>query len=203
MQEAPGRRKKVVVRIFRIDPALDRVPPRLDEIARIEVEPFAARDADLPTHQIDAGHHFGDWVLDLQAGVHFEEVELAVLVEQEFDGAGVGVADAARDGRGRRGDGLSQRRGHGRRRRLFDHFLMATLDRALALDERHDRSVLVAEQLHFDVTRPVELPLEIHRGVAKRRGGLRARATNGARQLGGIGDGAHAFPAATSDGLDE
>ena len=59
----------------------------------IEVEPLAARDADLPLHQVDAGHHLGDRMLDLQARVHLEEVERAVVVEQELDGAGVGVAD--------------------------------------------------------------------------------------------------------------
>ena len=36
--------------------------------------------------------HLGDRVLDLQAGVHLEEEELAVLID-ELDGAGVVVAD--------------------------------------------------------------------------------------------------------------
>jgi hypothetical protein len=35
----------------------------------------------------------GDRVLDLHAGVHLDEVELAVLVE-ELEGAGVAVADS-------------------------------------------------------------------------------------------------------------
>jgi ABC-type phosphate/phosphonate transport system ATPase subunit len=35
-------------------------------------------------HQIDAGDHLGDRMLHLQAGVHFDEVELAVFIE-EFD----------------------------------------------------------------------------------------------------------------------
>ena len=39
------------------------------------VEPLAARDADLPLHQIEAGHHLGDRMLDLQPRVHLEEVE--------------------------------------------------------------------------------------------------------------------------------
>ena len=67
----------------------------------IEIEPLAARDADLPAHQIDAGDHLGDRMLDLQPRVHLEEVEPAVVVEQELDRAGVGVADRLRDGRGR------------------------------------------------------------------------------------------------------
>ncbi len=44
-------------------------------------------------HQIEAGHHLGDRMLDLQPRVHLEEIEAAVLVEQELDRAGVGVAD--------------------------------------------------------------------------------------------------------------
>ena len=53
----------------------------------------AGGDADLLLHQVDVVDRLGDRVLDLQAGVHLDEVELAVLVE-ELDGAGAGVVDA-------------------------------------------------------------------------------------------------------------
>ena len=79
---------------------------------RVEVEPLAARDPDLPAHQIDAGHHLGDRMLDLQPRVHLEEVEAAVFVEQELDRAGVGVADRLRDRGGRRRHRCAQRRRH-------------------------------------------------------------------------------------------
>ena len=47
------------------------------------------------------GDHLGHRMLDLQARVHLEEVERPVVVEQELDRAGVGVADGGRDrGRG-------------------------------------------------------------------------------------------------------
>ena len=36
----------------------------------------AGGDADLLAHQIDAAHHLGHRVLDLQPGVHFDEREL-------------------------------------------------------------------------------------------------------------------------------
>ena len=45
------------------------------------------------THQIDAGNEFRDWVFDLNASVHFDEVELPVFV-QKLKGAGSAVADA-------------------------------------------------------------------------------------------------------------
>ena len=40
--------------------------------------------SDLLVDEVDAGDHFGDRMLDLDAGVHFDEIERAVLVE-EFD----------------------------------------------------------------------------------------------------------------------
>ena len=52
----------------------------------------AGGDADLLVHEVDAGDRLGDRMLDLQAGVHLDEVELAVLVE-ELDGAGAGIAE--------------------------------------------------------------------------------------------------------------
>ena len=94
-------------------------------------------------------------MLDLQPRVHLEEVEPAVLVEQELDRAGVGVADrrAPRPPPPRscaaRSSGVD-----GERRRLLDDLLMPALDRAFALDERQHRAVLIAEQLHLDVARP-------------------------------------------------
>ena len=45
-------------------------------------------------HDVDAGDHLGDRVLDLHARVHFDEIELAVLV-QELERAGAAVADLA------------------------------------------------------------------------------------------------------------
>ena len=78
--------------------------------ARIERQLLAACDSNLLLHEIDAGHHLRDRMLDLQPRVHLEEVELAALVEQELDRAGVRVADRLRDLRGRGRDPLAQLR---------------------------------------------------------------------------------------------
>ena len=82
-----------------------------------ERQRLARRDPDLLGDEVDARDHLGDRVLDLQAGVHLEEEELAVL-EEELDGAGVVVA--ARLGDLDRGlaHGLADLVGEGRRRRL-------------------------------------------------------------------------------------
>jgi hypothetical protein len=62
------------------------------DVLLLHRESAAGGDADLLMHEIDAGDRFRHRMLDLQAGVHLDEIELAVLVE-ELDGAGAGIAE--------------------------------------------------------------------------------------------------------------
>src|SRR5262249_866012 len=107
----------------------------------------------LPSHEIDAGHHFGDWVLDLEARVHFQKVETAVLIQQKLDCPGVRVAHRASYRGGGGHHRVSNLGRHREGRRFLNDLLMTTLNRALALDERQDRSVMVTEELDFNVPR--------------------------------------------------
>ena len=102
--------------------------------------------------QVDAGDQFGDGMLDLQAGVHLQEVEALVLAGDEFDRAGGIVIHGLRQ-RHRllahlAAGGLVQQR----RRRFLDDLLVAALDRTFALAEIDHVAMLVAEHLDFDVT---------------------------------------------------
>ncbi len=54
------------------------------------------------------------------------------------------------------------------RRRLLDHLLVATLDRALTLAEVDHVAVSVAEHLDLDVATPFEERLDEHRAVTER-----------------------------------
>ena len=54
-------------------------------------EPLAGGDPDLLLDDVDAGHHLGDRMLDLQPRVRFHEVEVAARIHQELEGAGVRV----------------------------------------------------------------------------------------------------------------
>ena len=79
---------------------------------------------------------------------------------------------------------------------------MAPLHRALALPQMTDLAVRVADDLHFDVTRVGNEPLDIH-GVDGKRGlRLGAAAGIGFIELRGLMYGAHATPATPRDGLD-
>ena len=94
----PARaRQEVAAGILRVDPALDRVAARLG----LEVERLAHRDPQLQRHEVEAGDHLRHGVLHLQAGVHLQEVEGAVLVDDALDRAGVDVAGLARQRRSR------------------------------------------------------------------------------------------------------
>ena len=81
------------------------------------------------------------------------EVEIALVVEQEFEGSGASTARAA-----------STRRAPVHRR-IFsvtatDPLRAASdgaLDRALALAEVDDGAVVIAEDLELDVTRPLDV----------------------------------------------
>ena len=141
-------------------------------------------------------------MLDLQSRVHLEKVEAAVLAGDEFDRAG-GIVVHRPGERDRLLAHLAPRRFvEQRRRRLLDHLLVATLDRALALAEIDDMAVLVAEHLNFDVTRIDDEFLDEDAIVAERR----QRFGFGAREalgdfLARVGD-AHALAAAARRGLD-
>src|SRR3546814_2087888 len=96
--------------------------------ARSSGSPAATR---ICSHQIDAGDRLRDRMLDLQAGVHLDEIELAVLVE-ELDGAGAAVAELAHGLGDTRADGLALGRVECRRQRLLPHLLVTALQRAVA-----------------------------------------------------------------------
>ena len=51
--------------------------PRWHDVVLRKRQRFARGDRDLLLDQIDAGHHFGDGMLDLNAGVDLDEVEVA------------------------------------------------------------------------------------------------------------------------------
>ena len=141
-------------------------------------------------------------MLDLKPRVHLEEIEIAVLVDDELDRAGGVVAD----GLGQR-DGLRAHRRAGlgvdeRARRLLDHLLIAALDRAFALAEMDDVAVLVAEHLNLDMARLLDIFLDEHAVVAEARLGLRLRRVEAFLHLfAAIGD-AHALAAAAGRRLD-
>src|SRR5690606_148609 len=178
-----------------------RVTAEADVVLR-EPQLLAGGDADLRLHDVDAGDHLGDRVLDLHAGVHLDEVELAILV-QELEGAGAAVADAAAGVRAALADLGDQLAWNAGGRGLLDDLLVAALHRAVALAQVHGVAVLVGQHLELHVTRVLEELLHVHRRVAEGRAGLGPGHVDGVEQRGlGVYD-AHAAPATAAGGLDD
>ena len=103
-----SRRGAEGARVLGVDAALDGVAGEGD-VLLLERERRAGGDADLLEHEVDAGDRLGHRMLDLQAGVHLDEIELAVL-EEELDGAGAAVLDLAHGRRDRLADLLARGR---------------------------------------------------------------------------------------------
>ena len=144
-------------------------------------------------------------MLDLQSGVHFEEVELAVIVGEELHGARSGVADRAGGQPGRleqlgphARDALDQRR-----RRFFDDLLMAALDRAFPLADRPHRAVRIGHHLDFDVVTGRQVALTEHCGVTERGLRLALGSCDFAWQRVQLVDDPHAASTATRGRLDQ
>jgi hypothetical protein len=163
----------VLRRVLGVDPHLDRrAPPRRRSrrAAPGQDRRLAAarrRLEDHPLDEVEPGDCFGHAVLDLEARVDLEEVEIVGRrVEDELDGAGGEVPDGA----AHLHRGLEEALAHGardpRRRRLLHHLLIAALRRAVALAEDHDLAP-DAEDLHLDVTCPLHELLEVRPGVAE------------------------------------
>src|SRR5256885_17082401 len=94
-----------------------RRPPRstlfpYTTLFRSEGELRAGGDAELLVHEIHARHHLGHRMLDLKARVHLEEIEVALGVHEELDGARVDVAGGAREPAGRLAHAPPQARVH-------------------------------------------------------------------------------------------
>ena len=119
--------------------------------------------------EIHAGHHLGDGMLDLQPRVHLEEIVaglVAIALEQKFDGPGVPIPGGARGRNRSLADSIPDRRRQRRRGAFLDHFLMAPLHRALALEQVHDATMRVGEHLHLHVAGTFDEALHVEGAVA-------------------------------------
>ena len=201
VDQAAGRRQEAARRILGIDARLDR-PAVAPDVALLEAEPLAGGDPDHLLDQIEAGDQLGHRVLHLEPGVHLQEEEVARLVGDELDRAGRVVVHGARERLGLLAHRRARRLVEQRARRFLDHLLMAALDRAFALAERHDVAVPVAEDLDLDVPRIADELLEEHPIVAERGARFALRAGKTFREVALVQRHAHALAAAAGRRLD-
>src|SRR5205823_9452099 len=121
----------------------------------------------------------------------------------KLDRAGADIANRARRGDRHLAELLAPRLIEPGRRRFLDDLLVTALDRAVALPQMHDIAVRVAEHLHLDMARPLEIALDEQPVVAKGARRLAFGADQGPGELVVAGHDAHAAPATARRGFYE
>ncbi len=177
-RQRPGAGQKARVRILRIQPRLYRVAVDA-QLLLLQRQLLPARHAQLPFHQILAGDLFRHRVLDLQARVHFHEPDAVGAqafagVGDELDGAGVDVIHRARGFHGGGAERSARGLVHARRGGFFDHFLVAALQRAIALEQMYNIAVAIAKHLHLDMARALHSTFPAARDRRRKLPPLRA-----------------------------
>lgn len=81
---------EIIKWIFGIDAAFNSVTFKVDFFLA-EAKRFTHCNHDLLFYEVDASHFLGDSVLDLDAFVDFQKIEVAMVIDDELDSAGVGV----------------------------------------------------------------------------------------------------------------
>lgn len=203
--DSAGGGAEFVRGIFGVDAAFNGVSGVAD-FALGEAEGFAGGEEDLEFDEVSASDFFSDGMFNLDAFVDFKEVEVAFVINNEFNSAGVGVLGqfAELDG-GAAGffDDISKRfvveQGRGS---FFDEFLVAALNGAVSFAKVEDFAFAVAEDLDFDVMGVFDKFFDVNVGVAKALFGFAAGGMVAFAKGDVVVDNAHASAAAAGDGLD-
>ncbi len=163
----------------------------------------AVQNVDLRLDDVDAGDLFGHGMLDLNAWVHFDEVEFpGIGIHQIFDGAGADIVRGFGDAQRIRGQFGALFGREVRCRRALNDLLVAALDRAVAFEKVHDIAVGVAENLAFDVTRALNELFEIDFVLAEGGLGFALTFVHFPKQVVRVADGPHTATATAPGGLE-
>ena len=119
-----------------------------------------------PFDEIDTRHFLRHAMLDLQARVDFEKIEIVgVGIIEKFDCASIGVADALAERDGGLPQRSSRRCGEIRCWCLFNDFLISALCRTVTLAERQNIAFAVSKDLNFDMPSALDIFLQKNAGI--------------------------------------
>src|SRR3954469_2445686 len=109
-------------------------------------------------------------MLDLNPRIHFDEIKLVRLaIDEKLDGPGILIFHRPADLNRCIAKRLPYRGVQVRRGRDFDDLLMPPLHAAIALEQVHEPTMLIAENLHLDVAGLADKFLDEYVRTAKSR----------------------------------
>ena len=196
-----ARRGCEFVGVFGVDAALERMAAHGD-VALAERQLLTGGHHDLRAHDVNARDPLCQRMFHLHAGVHLDEIELAVFV-QKLESARIAIADFLAGAHAAVANALNQATRNARCRRLFNHLLVAALHGAVAFAQKNGILVIVGDDLNLDMARVLQEFFHVHRRIAKRRAGFGARHGNGVEQRSFGMHHAHAASAAAASSLDD
>ena len=199
--QPPDGGREIALRPLRIDARLDGPAVEAD-ILLAEGERLACRHTQHLLHEVQPGDHLRHRMFHLEAGVHLQEVEIALTVHDELDRAGRAVVDGAGERHGAGAHFLAERLVDERARAFLDHLLVAALDRAFALAEMDGIAMRIGQHLDLDMAWLLDIFLDENAAVAESAYGLVHGGAEDLPELAvGAGD-AHALATAAGRGLD-
>src|SRR5262249_14477203 len=131
----------------------------------------------------------------------FDEVEVAIGVDEKFARAGGVIFGGLGEADGRIAQLLARAAVDMGRGGFLDEFLVAALERAIALPEMHDVTLAVAEELNFDVARALDQLFDVEATVLEGVFGLGAGVLEIGAERGFIRAHAHSAAAAAGRSL--
>lgn len=194
---------EVMSRIFCVDSAFYGPFMADFDIFLFILEFLAFSDKDLFFNEIDASDFFGNAVFYLDTGVHFDEVEVAMFIDEEFDGAGIFVFASFSDFDGGFAHFFSKFWGEVGGGGFFDEFLVAALNGAIAFCAVDDVAVGICEDLKFDMAWFFYKFFEVEGAIAEAFLGFVLSGVEFFAEGSGIMCKAHAFATAAGDGFDK
>src|SRR5450830_1377233 len=157
--------------IFGIDTAFDRMTFDRN-VTLFESQFFVEGNTDLFLNNIYTRDHFGDWMLNLNAGIHFNEIEFAIFV-QELECTSTAITNFAASGSATITDFFDQLAWNAWCGCFFDDFLVATLHCAVTLTPPDRITMLIGKNLDFHVTWVFQELFHIDFRIAKCCAGFR------------------------------
>src|SRR5690349_5135671 len=167
-----------------------------------KLEVSSRRHSNLLEHQVDVGDHLRYRMLDLDARVDLDEIELSVLIE-ELDGADAKIAKLSHRLGGSLADPrachLVERRGGA----FLPDLLVATLQRAITFAEMDGPAFSITQDLDLNVTGLRQKLFDVDGILPERRLGFGAGKRKRGRKLLRLVRDLHAATATAGRGLDE
>ena len=123
---------------------------------------------DHPFDDIDTRDEFGNAMLNLQTGIHFQEIHLlGKRVVEELNGSGGAIPNGRHKARRPVCNAQPHRQWQVGRRGFFHYLLVAPLHRTIAITQYDNLAHTIAEHLNFDVPGARNIAFQIDARVAE------------------------------------